>query len=798
MNTDEPHITVPSVRESSEATEKAIKEARSWTAEQQAVIEHYGAHAIVTAVAGSGKTSTLVAHVLRQMARGQDPRRILVLMFNRSAREDFQKKLTKAAVSEGQPRPQLPTIRTYHAMGLKLYQLFAGEGLLPGYQGEPLSGPRMDFECWKLLVRIAPASLQDSLKNNKSSWVSELTGFIDLVKSTIKTPERVFEEYEYENRKKLLLDAYHAFERWRLDQRLITYADMLYQPVMLMVQQPELVQRISNRMDLMLVDEYQDTNEVQHTLLQMIAGRRAQVMVVGDPDQTIYEFRGARPEYILRTFSEDFPNPQAYTLSYTFRYGHSLALMADHLITRNQGRGDALCVAHPTTPQTSVERVENNDHARWLTDKLKALQEGGRPLSDITVLVRLWSQAVTLELALLETGTPFVSEAEKSAFDRQEIQMLISLLELASGRFATLPPEQRYQKFWQLLRFPHIGIRDEWLKGLCQNLSREEGRYGHWLMQQSQRHHEGVSDFQKNRMLERGRLWVKVEKGEGAAARLLKSYIAGVDLKTWLRESALDRDRAEEQLLAIDSFVRYLEKSRYLAEEACSFIEELNEKRLATKTQRRKKRDKELLLTSMHKAKGLEWPVVILPGLLDKQLPCSMGEDVLSDNDVESERRLFYVAMTRAREQLYLVTTPTPAYGSQTQSAVSSDRMPSRFMGELRCELSNTVGSHLYGLKKTSVSEEVTDESWSLDYPPSVIVDKYLKQADIGLAVSWSDKGKSLQDELSLPWQRSRVNHSIFGEGVVLSETGTDFKVCFDDTQQVYDFSKKSAHLYFV
>ncbi|WP_281648324.1 ATP-dependent helicase [Parendozoicomonas sp. Alg238-R29] len=755
---------------------------KNWTDEQLSVIEHCGSHAIVTAVAGSGKTSTLVAHVLRQLERGQDPTRMLVLMFNRSAREDFQRKLTRSSHSN----LTMPDIRTYHSMGLRLYQFFAKEGLLPRWTGDPLSGPRMDFECWKILQRVAPGGMQDSLKANKSSWVSELTGFIDLVKSTTRTPELVFEEYEYDNRKKLLLEGYHAFESWRLEQCLITYADMLYQPVMLMLRQPELVQRVTNKMDLMLVDEYQDTNEVQHTLLKIIAGRRAQVMVVGDPDQTIYEFRGARPEYILKTFAEDFTEPVHYSLSYTFRYGHRLALVADHLITRNQGRGDTLCIAHASTPPTQVERVEKNDHARWLAEHLTTLVANGRPLTDITVLVRLWSQAVTLELTLLETGIPFISEAEKGAFDRQEIQFLLYLLELAAGRYQAMPAEARYQRFWQLLRFPHVGIRDAWLKTFCRSFSEQEQNYGRWVMKQAEGYLPDISDFQKNRLLERGRMLLRVEQGQLSAAKILGRYIMGVELKPWILESALDRDRAEEQLLAMDSFIRYLASTQHDAKVACGFFDDLREKRQQNANKKKRTRENALLLTSMHKAKGLEWPVVILPGLIDRQLPCSVGDEPLGESGIEAERRLFYVAMTRAKEELYLVTTPNP--DSRPTQAV--DKIPSRFIGELRDKLSCQVGEFFHQNPKNN-------SDMPLDFPKSDVVESYAASVSPGLKFIWSDKAKAIHTELSLPWQKTEVNHSIFGSGKVLSETGTDFKVHFDDGSE-YDFSKKSAHLYFV
>ena len=748
----------------------------NWTDEQQAVIDHSTGHAIVTAVAGSGKTSTLVAHVLRQLERGHDPARMLVLMFNRSAKEDFARKLAKA----GHEGLILPDIRTYHSMGLRLYKYFAEAGLLPRWQGDPLSNARMDYECWKILTRIAPANMAESLKSDKSSWISELTGFIELVKSTIHAPEQVFEDYGFSVQKKLLLEGYHAFEQWRQEQGLITYADMLYQPVMLMVKRPDLVQRVTDRMDLMLVDEYQDTNEVQHTLLKIIAGRRAQVIAVGDPDQTIYEFRGARPEYILKTFAEDFPISAHYQLSYTFRYGHILALVADHLITRNGARGDTLCIAHNTTPQTEVKRIESNNHGHWLVSRVVDLNDKGRSFSEITVLVRLWSQTVNLELALLEANVPFISEAERSAFDRQEIQVQRALLALAAGRYQGLNEKQRYDNLWLILRFPHIGIRDDWLKPFCSQLSQQADGFGRQIMKLSQTPLPGLSDFQKNKLQERGRLLAQLEKGEDLAAHLLSNYQRKVSLKSWLLESALDRDKAEEQLRAIDSFNGYLASTGYGAAEACDFIDDLN----VRQTQRgRRKRGEALLLTSMHRSKGLEWPVVILPSLLEGQIPCS-HDKTLDQSVLESERRLFYVAMTRAREELYLVTV-NPA-------SAEADRSPSRFMAELHDKLSCEVGRLLH--------EGLSSQTVALDYHRSEVVEKYMAHECPQVRIEWKKKGSVAYDtfhSVSTPWQKKKVIHSIFGEGVVLSETSTDFKVRFLEDGSARDFSKKSAHLYF-
>ncbi|MDX1819110.1 MAG: ATP-dependent helicase, partial [Marinobacter sp.] len=281
------------------------------TDEQRAIITAGYEHSVITAVAGSGKTSTLAWRIRYLLEQGHDPARMLVLMFNRSARVDFERKLQEVCHQSGLA---LPEIRTYHAMGLRLYRRFVREGYLPGFSEKILTEQEIGFQAWQLTRRLAPEDLADEIRRNKKDFVETATGFIDLVKTTLSPAEVVFEELGYSDKHKYLIDLFHSFEQWRKRQSRISYADMLYEPVMAIHQNPPLQRLVGNKMDLILVDEYQDTNEIQHLLLRYVAGDRARVTVVGDPDQTIYEFRGAKPEFILKRFSDEFESPLEQTL----------------------------------------------------------------------------------------------------------------------------------------------------------------------------------------------------------------------------------------------------------------------------------------------------------------------------------------------------------------------------------------------------------------------------------------------------------------------------------------------------
>src|SRR5690554_1438209 len=425
------------------------------TDEQREIITAGHEHALITAVAGSGKTTTLAWRLRWLLQQGHDPRRMLVLMFNRSARVDFQRKLRDVTRELGLA---LPEIRTYHAMGLRLYRRFVQEGYLPAFSEKILTEQEISYQAWLLTRRLAPEDLADEIRRNKKDYVETATGFIDLVKTTLTPVEVTFEELGYSDRHRYLIDLFHAFEQWRKARSQITYADMLYEPVMAIHQNPPLQRLVTNKMDLVLVDEYQDTNEIQHLLLRYIAGERAKVTVVGDPDQTIYEFRGAKPEFILKRFSDEFESPLEQTLSYSFRYGHRVALLANHLITHNQGRNDVLCYFHPSTPATEIalHRVENDAEA-----VLQILgEEAESTLADTAILFRVWSQSVPIELKLLARQIPYRIDAGKGALFSREVQAITALLKVISGTLEKLPEEDRLELARQLLRFPHVGLKE--------------------------------------------------------------------------------------------------------------------------------------------------------------------------------------------------------------------------------------------------------------------------------------------------------------------------------------------------
>ncbi|WP_166266682.1 ATP-dependent helicase [Marinobacter caseinilyticus] len=738
------------------------------TDEQRAIITAGYDHAVITAVAGSGKTSTLAWRIRFLLEQGHDPARMLVLMFNRSARQDFTRKLNEVARDSGLA---LPEIRTYHAMGLRLYRRFIKEGYLPGFSEAILTDQEINFQAWQLTRRLAPEDLQDEIKRSKKDFVETAVQFIDLVKTTLSPAEIVFEDQGYNDKHRYLIDLFHSFEQWRKSDSRISFADMLYEPVMAIHQNPPLQRLVENKMDLILVDEYQDTNEVQHLLLRYVAGDRARVTVVGDPDQTIYEFRGAKPEFILSRFSNEFESPLEQTLSYTFRYGHRVALLANHLISHNTGRKDVLCHAHPSTPATDVHFHEHISDSDVVINLLS--QRTPDSLGDTAILFRVWSQSVPIELRLLAEQLPYRIDAGKGALFSREVEAITGLLSVVSGTLEQTPEADRLAIARQLLRFPHVGLKEQELNHLAQFLAGFGQGWGDRILAME---FDALTPMAARKLRKLGQTLQSLDRFQGSVAQLIRQYAEQTDLFDGIRSLALTHESADERIDTVRGFQHYLSGLNVGAAEALQHLR-------ALKNRAQTHQAGGVLLSTIHRTKGLEWPVVILPGLQEKYLPYSPRQTDNLKAFIESERRLLYVAITRTRQQLHLISRP-----GGTRPPMDADQGPSRFVAELCIPLSDALGRYF------DDSQQDDHTALALDLPLTPISVRYAAREGITLT---SDQHQPPAANPDMPlWAHARVIHAIFGAGTVVNEDESAFEVTFD-AGQTLNFSKKSAHLYF-
>jgi DNA helicase-2/ATP-dependent DNA helicase PcrA len=755
------------------------------TEEQLRIVNHAGGHARVSAVAGSGKTTTMVARIGYLLRQGVAAGQMLVLMFNKSARDSFADSMAGNLASLGCP---LPEVRTFHALGLRLVTSFTRRGALPPF--------RLVTEDY-ILERLARQVVGEVYRqeHDNEGWpsaedVEEFLTFLDRVKATVSEPARVFKSLALPMRYDYFVAAYELFEKVRCERKIRFYADLIHEPLMAMRSDRELAAWVADRVEHIIVDEYQDINEAQQQLLQILAGRRGKVMAVGDVDQCIYEWRGAQPEYITTRFQQDFPNPANYLLSFTFRFGHQLSLAANHLIANNVKRDRKFCISHHSTPNTVISCLPEPDKL-YLAFKAKEKhpvlavladwQNRGRTLGEAVVLVRLFAQSVPVELALLEAGIAYRLEGNNQVFDCPEVLALTGYLQLVLGSLADDDLPARTATLVAMLSQPHVGLKREELELLARAIAENPGAAPELLASWGG---NDLSPFLRKRFGETADNWRYLARlpETGGAAGILKKIVEKLKLYDFYDTFSARTATAENRVKTCQAFIDFAAGQQLS-------VRELPAKIAGFRAAGQTLSDGTLLITSVHRAKGLEWPLVILPGLEEGSFPFyrdQKGEAV----ELEDERRLFYVAMTRAIEQVVFIH-PADARLKRCLAG-DSTRLPeppfsaSRFLYEANPGLSASLGRMLAG---NEPGEQVTcgeDGGIATAYLKAtgsrvrLVADRPAEGA--ALAPSAPAVPKILQiDEMK---QGLRVFHPAFGDGTItaiMDKKQGRIKVLFED-----------------
>lgn len=641
------------------------------TSQQQSVVHHGNEHARVMAVAGSGKTTTLVHRVLFLLSQGYEPRRVLVLMYNRSARVDFEAKLQREYQRQQVHYPK-PDIRTFHSIGHKLCESMVRWGVL-----QPRQLVREGWPYEKLVRQGINQALPnaDQATRRKALDKDHLEAFMQFaerVKADLETPKDQFRLLGLPDDQRYFIEAFEQLEQIMAREAVMTFSDLLYRPAMAILAQPELEARISNHLDHVIVDEYQDINSIQQFLLSILAGERARVMVVGDVDQCIYEWRGARPEFMLRDFALQFQQPVSYPLSYSFRYGATLALAANHLIGRNKNRDAGLCLATLDHADTQVQVLpELNQLASQIQPVLE--QSGA---ANIAVLVRSWALSVPVQLVFLQQQIPFrLPQQGHFVFNQPLVSQFLSYLQLAAGEANA---EIGAEALGQMLGFPPLFLSQGEQQGIQQQVQH------HGLSPDSIISGMDLKPYTAKRLKKRLELLLELQRqpADQPVGPLAIRVLQETDAYDLIDKAAATKDQAQERKQTLQALVNYIRQQRMSVAQLLNHIEQQKQSGAS-----QSHHDDVITITTVHGAKGLEWPHVILAGLTEGSFPCYQNITDFDEKAEESERRLFYVAMTRARETLWLLT----------DHGLSEERKkrPSRFVAEMNLDDSRLVADRL-------------------------------------------------------------------------------------------------------
>lgn len=606
----------------------------TFTREQQAVIEHQGSHALVSAVAGAGKTTTMVERIARLVQNGEPSDRIIALVYNKSAQESLA-----ARLRDRLPGIKAPQARTFHSIGLAMMKRLIEIGALKPAE---LEGSEA------VLDRYRRQALRSAWKqiHGKDAFPSkeQLEGFAQFVtkaKADIRSPQEVFREGDFTIDCSPFVPALAEMDRAASRAKICFYDDLLCKTYNALAADPELWDHFQGKINYIIADEFQDVNPVQYALIQGIAGERAEVMVVGDCDQSIYGFRGASVDFITKHFAEDFSPCTILRLTNTFRYGHQTALIANHIISRNLERDDKITVATPSNADTRVTRIPMRPkQPTGLVPQLLPAKER-KELRQNAVLVRYYSQSVPYEIELAEAEIPFHVYGREPMLLIPEIASLVGALCLAAD-YWVIPEILRPRFLGAMLKSPTIFAPSNILERAAKVMGDCVDAGGSAASALFELAATVEDERLKARLKKRADVLRLLEAGglrNMSPAKIIASYLTFTDFKTNMAAGAATQSQVSEIEQNVSAFTDLA--SRYpLTTDLLDMLGPL----AAHRSDKPPPHDHVPIL-SMHRAKGLEWDTVFLPAWTAGTFP-------REHEPIEEERRLAYVAITRAIKHL--------------------------------------------------------------------------------------------------------------------------------------------------
>ncbi|MFQ5422055.1 MAG: ATP-dependent helicase, partial [Anaerolineae bacterium] len=455
------------------------------------------------------------------------------------------------------------------------------------------------------------------------------------------------------------LDLYRLYEAVRLRQGVVTFADMLMTGWEALVTFPDVCERVQQRYRAVLVDEYQDINLAQSEILHLITRAHDNYMAIGDDDQTIYEWRGASPHFILQ-FPKRY-NAATYLISDNFRCPAAPLVLANRVIEKNRQRQPKrLSLTRGFVGETAVSiDTDLNQMSRHIVSRMRRLHKAGRPLNDIAVLVRLNAQTPPIEQELIAHNIPY--RVSRPFYERNEIKTLIQYCRIAwieqqlrEGKRPLTNPTARhtFAEAWHNIcnrpkRYVNADMRRQLLDTFNQQtqplsitLSRKaESTPQPWLQEPLAQLADDIAWLAHN-----------LHK---PADKILRNLDIRLDYQTFLRHSSGFRQTGEGRAISVQTFITYAKgKGSLLA-----FMQHLRDLAQQKVGQNEAAPKDAVTLSTIHQAKGLEWPVVFIPQCNQGTIPFVPERAEASPEltaVLAEERRLFYVAITRTREQLYL------------------------------------------------------------------------------------------------------------------------------------------------
>ncbi|WP_282939202.1 UvrD-helicase domain-containing protein [Paenibacillus sp. RC67] len=625
-------------------------------ARQIQAVRHFEGPMLTLAGAGSGKTSVLVARTGYLLSvRQVQPAHILLVTFSSKAAAEMKQRIAQLPGITSRMAQEVQA-RTFHSFFLLLLRK-------QGYVQEIFNETRYQHIILKRMLR--ERGLQDdyepeTLLSALSSYKMNLTVLNDL-------PERTPDET---NLKRIFLQ----YEKWKADNNKMDFDDILVFAHQLLSSSPTLLASLQNRFRYVMNDEFQDTNRLQYELVRMIAAPQNHLMVVGDDDQTIYTFQGANHEFILQ-FHKEYPGAKTITLDINYRSTSSIVGLGNEVIRHNTRRKSKTLQAtkqSSTLPQY-LRPGDTDEEAQAVLSRIREeVAQGSRAYSDFAILYRTASSSRAMLEELVIQGIPFVHYGSVELFYEQwMVRPVIDHLRLALNR-------RDFEALAGILQTLYLS-RDKCMDYIlhCEGIQRKKGPMIHLLS------FPDLKDYQKEKVKERVELiWLLSDMKPQDAIREIRRKFYDAFLETAdSRSLTPHKELLKETLDELESSAKRFDTIA----EFIKHIDHMVEMHQAMEQMRSNPGADTVTLMTIHKAKGLEFPVVFAIGLSEGILPHSSAieaggspgkgdkrtrqqiqEEAIAA--LEEERRLAYVAITRAKEELIV---SSPAYYRGKKATVS-------------------------------------------------------------------------------------------------------------------------------
>ncbi|MFY3771218.1 ATP-dependent DNA helicase Rep [Providencia manganoxydans] len=602
---------------------------------QQQAVEFVDGPCLVLAGAGSGKTRVItnkIAHLIRHC--GYQPRQIAAVTFTNKAAREMKERVAQTL---GKKEARGLIISTFHTLGLEIIKReYKALGIKANFS-------LFDDQDQMALLKELTFDLLEEDKDLLQQLISSISNW----KNDLLSPEQVIGRARSE-KEHHFAECYHRYELHLKSCNVLDFDDLISKPTILLSQNEEVRERWQHKIRYLLVDEYQDTNTSQYQLVKLLVGQRARFTVVGDDDQSIYSWRGARPQNLV-LLSEDFPKLNVIKLEQNYRSSERILKAANILIANNPhvfekqlfstlGYGAPLKVITANNEDHEAERVIGELIAHHFINKTQ--------YKDYAILYRGNHQSRIFEKMLMQNRIPYRISGGTSFFSRPEIKDLLAYL-----RVLTNPEDD--SAFLRIVNTPRREIGPKTIQKL-----------GEWANQRGKSLYQASFDLGLEQTLTGKGLtalqqfthWMDkiVQQSEREPLLAVRDLLREMDYESWLYETSASTKAAEMRMKNVNQLFTWMSEMV----EGDELNEPMSLSQVVTRFTLRDMMERgeddegsdQVQLMTLHASKGLEFPYVFLVGMEEGLLP---HQSSIDEDNIDEERRLAYVGITRAQKELF-------------------------------------------------------------------------------------------------------------------------------------------------